>query len=190
MLIRVTRVPAGTNPISILFFRLLRNGLNFRRLPKLDPVAFGIHRPAKVTKLRFLGPLVYGHSVASKLREQCIEIGYPKINHERLLARRKVIAVGGKGRPDRVSLALRPGRSLTLAKSNAAVFFHLQTEMFAIPCAKFFRILRLKENPTDASDVFHTSGRWLRPLDMANLRQTNTGHITLPGHPTERDGYG
>jgi hypothetical protein len=114
------------------------------------------------------------------LREQRIKVGYPKINHERLLARREIVAVGGKGRPDRVSLALGANGTLTLAERNAAIFLHLQPEIFAILRAKLFRINRLEENPADASDVFHTSGRLAQAIgyDKSPPNQHRSHYLT------------
>ena len=47
----------------------LRTGLHFGRLPQLDAIPFGIHRPAEVTKFRLLRSLIHRHAVTAKLRQ-------------------------------------------------------------------------------------------------------------------------
>jgi hypothetical protein len=43
-------------PLKVTIGNSLRD---FRRLPELDAVTFRVHRPAKVTKFRFVGPIIF-----------------------------------------------------------------------------------------------------------------------------------
>jgi hypothetical protein len=124
------------------------------RLPQFDPIAFRIHDPTKFAVVVSFDAWIDFNAFAFQLREQFIQILDLKIDHERFLARREVIRVARKGRPDSVPFALRIIQ-LAPFKDGTTVLLCLDSKALAIPVTKLFWVIRLKENSADAGDAFH-----------------------------------
>ncbi len=92
--------------------------------------------------------------LTAKLPEEGVQVIYPVIHHERRVARGEIIGRLRKNIPDRHAIRIRKiGR--VPAESRTTPFLNINPEMFAIPGAQHFRIFRLDEDATNASDSIH-----------------------------------
>src|SRR4029077_2523443 len=88
--------------------------------------------------------------------EQFIEIFHLKVDHERLFARREIVSIARKWRPDGATLALRIIQFPPFTH-RGTFLLHLDFKVRAIPFPQFIWIVRLEENTADAADTFHSS---------------------------------
>src|SRR5206468_6711295 len=124
--------------------------------PEFDSVSFRVHDPAEFAVVVTFNTRIDVDAFAFQRGKQVFEILDLKIDHECFLARCEIISACRKRRPDSESLGLGIVQFAPVDHC-AAIFVGCDAKMLAIPLAKFVSVVRLEENPADASDAFHTT---------------------------------
>src|SRR5438128_1415569 len=124
--------------------------VRLRRLPQLDPVAFGVRNPAESAVLGILDFRVDVDPFFPQHREKTVEVLHTVVDHERGASFAEIRGLRGKDRPDRVPSA--PGGFPGSPGEERDQPVNLEPEVLAIPAGERLRILRFEE---DASDPRH-----------------------------------
>src|SRR6188768_134439 len=127
---------------------------SFGWLPELPLVAFRVHHPAELAVLGVVRLLEHVATLRAQRLKQRRQVRHAVVDHERRLARRKLIAFRGADRPDRRALD-GIARVIGPRERGATPWLHIDAEMLPVPGRQGSRIPGLEEYSADTGDSLH-----------------------------------
>src|SRR6266571_2220972 len=137
--------------------RAFRSAIQFRRLPQLDPVPFGIADPSEPAVLRVLDVAIDVDALGAQRFAEPVQVLHAVVDHERRAVLAEVLRVRGEDRPDRVAVRLAVLPAPPREEGDGVLDGY--PEMVPVPFGHPGRILRLEEDASDSRDAGPTRSR-------------------------------